>query len=114
MKLRDVLCGKQIKGPALISLGKLTAAGYSFLLTSDDCFIFDEHLNFIKNVKRTKNYMYVMIPAAHESTDGGNDSKRVIDSLLTKMASYVGRDRPETATNLFGVIHKGARRRWAA
>ena len=51
MKLEDVLCGDQIKGPALISMGRLTAADYKFLLSNDDCFIFDEHLHFIKNVK---------------------------------------------------------------
>ena len=106
MKLEDVLCGDQIKGPALISMGRLTAAGYKFLLSNDDCFIFDEHLHFIKNVKRTANFMYEVVPAPHDTTGGRLGVPfETLERLLKVHAKYWEGGRKETATCLFGLSY---------
>jgi hypothetical protein len=51
IKLKDVLTGDEIKGPGLISVGRLNAAGYSFLFVGDMVgWMFDSDISFSRDV----------------------------------------------------------------
>ena len=76
VKLKGVLTGGDVSGPALLSIGRLTEEGYWFLIgrtgSNSYCWIFDKTMTFVKAVKR-QDFVYPVNASDHDQTGVGRN-----------------------------------------
>jgi hypothetical protein len=105
LKMDECLGGDDISGVTLISLGRLTAAGYTFILTSNDCFIFDDSLELVKTVKRNADHMYELDMEALGSAPREDSLPRENVEAVLERLNRDWRGKTETAKCFKGYSH---------
>ena len=107
--LKEVPSGHDIKGPALLSLGRLTEEGFSFLFAHDSCWMYDPEMQLIMRVPR-KDRLYPIPVSAHGRAGPGDlIEKDLLLRLLEAHEVRLREEEGETAEQKFGVtIRTGA------
>ena len=96
VKLKGVLTGGDVSGPAQLSIGRLTEEGYWFLMggtgSNSYCWIFDKTMTFVKAVKR-QDFVYPVNASDHDQTGVGSSvAQETIDRMLAMQEALLAQE----------------------